>query len=82
MKEPAWQEAHKYTTPENIFKGEVGKSGGMELIIKQKGSAGSADPLDQRSTVGWKGMKTAEILMDNYIVRVESMVKGMAPEEN
>jgi N4-gp56 family major capsid protein len=54
----------------------------MELIIKQKGSAGSADPLDQRSTVGWKGMKTAEILMDNYIVRVESKVKGMTTEAN
>ena len=118
MKDPAWQEAHKYTTPENIFKGEIGKiggvrfaatseakvydggifgtlifgahaygtteieGGGMELIIKQKGSAGSADPLDQRSTVGWKGMKTAEILMDNYLVRVESKVKGMTAEEN
>jgi len=46
--------------------------GGLQTIIKQKGSAGTADPLDQRSSVGWKGIKTAEILIPNYLVRVES----------
>ena len=45
----------------------------METIVKQKGSAGTADPLDQRSSVGWKGQKTAEILVEQYMVRVESM---------
>lgn len=46
--------------------------GGLQTIVKQKGSAGTADPLDQRSSVGWKAIKTAEILVQNYIVRVES----------
>lgn len=46
--------------------------GGLQTIIKQKGSAGTADPLDQRSSVGWKAIKTAELLIPNYIVRVES----------
>ena len=46
--------------------------GGMQMIIKQKGSAGSADPLDQRSSCGWKAMKTAAILVEQYLVRVES----------
>ena len=46
--------------------------GGLETIVKQKGSAGTADPLDQRSSVGWKAIKTAKILIPNYIVRVES----------
>lgn len=46
--------------------------GGLQTIIKQKGSAGTADPLDQRSSVGWKALKTAEILIPNYLVRVES----------
>lgn len=46
--------------------------GGMETIVKQKGSAGTADPLDQRSSVGWKGLKTAELLIPQYLVRVES----------
>ena len=46
--------------------------GGLQTIVKQKGSAGTADPLDQRSSVGWKALKTAEILVPNYLVRVES----------
>lgn len=46
--------------------------GGLQTIIKQLGSAGTADPLDQRSTVGWKAMQTAEILQENYMIRVES----------
>lgn len=49
--------------------------GGLKTIVKQLGSAGSADPLDQRSTVGWKGMKTAEILIPNYLVCVFSKSK-------
>ena len=44
----------------------------MQTIVKQKGSAGTADPLDQRSSVGWKAMLTAELLLPNYLVRVES----------
>lgn len=46
--------------------------GGLETIVKQKGSGGTSDPLDQRSSVGWKAVKTAEILVPNYLVRVES----------
>ena len=46
--------------------------GGLQTIVKQKGSAGTADPLDQRSSIGWKAIKTAELLIPNYLVRVES----------
>jgi N4-gp56 family major capsid protein len=46
--------------------------GGLQTIVKQKGSAGTADPLDQRSSVGWKAIKTAEILVNAYMVRIES----------
>lgn len=46
--------------------------GGLQTIVKQKGSAGTADPLDQRSSVGWKAIKTAKILIGDYLVRVES----------
>lgn len=109
-----WEDAHKYTTPENIYEGELGKiagvrfvesseakiyygtdndlnphddsvpvpadaddcpeglgvygclffganaygvteieGGGLQTIFKQKGSAGTGDPLDQRSSVGY-----------------------------
>ena len=46
--------------------------GGMQTIVKQKGSAGTADPLDQRSSIGWKAILTAELLIPQYLVRVES----------
>ena len=116
MSDPAWIDAHKYTTSENIYNGELGKiggvrfiesseakvyfgttdscptglavfgclfladgaygvteitGGGLQTIIKQKGSAGTGDPLDQRSSIGWKAIKTAEILVEPYMVRVE-----------
>lgn len=114
MSDPAWIDAHKYTTSENIYNGELGKigsvrfiesseakvytgsgcptglavfgclfladgaygvteitGGGLQTIIKQKGSAGTGDPLDQRSSIGWKAIKTAEILVQPYMVRVE-----------
>ena len=116
MSDPRWEEMHKYTTPENMYQGEIGRiagvrfvetseaavykgtenscptglavfgclflaqgaygvtevtGGGLQTIIKQLSSAGTADPLDQRSTVGWKALQTAEILMEPYMVRVE-----------
>ena len=46
--------------------------GGLKTIVKQKGSAGTADPLDQRSSIGWSAIKTAELLIPQYLVRVES----------
>ena len=48
------------------------EGGGLTTIIKQKGSAGTGDPLDQRSSVGWKAVKTAELLIPDYLVRIES----------
>lgn len=107
--DPEWQAAHVYTTPENIYEGELGKiggvrfvesseakvyendvfgciflganaygvteieGGGLKTIIKQLGSSGVADALDQRASIGWKAIKTAEILIEPYIVRVECM---------
>lgn len=107
--DPAWIEAHKYASPEEIYQGELGKiagvrfvesseakvyangifgclfladgaygiteitGGGLQTIIKQLGSAGTADALNQRSSIGWKAMKTAEILVEPYMVRVECM---------
>ena len=111
MSDTEWIDAHKYTTSENIFNGELGKiggvrfvesseakvysngvfgclmlganaygvteitGGGLQTIIKQKGSAGTADPLDQRSSIGWKAIKTAEILVDAYMYRIECKSK-------
>ena len=46
--------------------------GGLKHIVKQLGSGGTGDPLDQRATVGWKSTKTAEILVQQYMVRIET----------
>ena len=51
--------------------GVVDLSEGTEVIVKPRGSSGTADPLDQRSSVGWKGIHAAAILYDEYMVRVE-----------
>lgn len=43
----------------------------MEVIVKPRGSAGTADPLDQRSSVGWKASHAAKILHEERLVRLE-----------
>ena len=43
-----------------------------QTIIKPAGSAGTADPLNQLSTVGWKAMFTAKRLNELCMVRVET----------
>ena len=48
------------------------RGGGLEHIVKQLGSAGSADPMNQRATCAWKATKVAKILVQQYLVRVES----------
>ena len=48
------------------------EGGGLQHIVKQLGSAGTADPLNQRASVGWKAIKTAERLVEQFMVRIES----------
>lgn len=48
------------------------QGGGLETIIKQLGSSGTADPLNQRATVGWKALKVTELLSPQYMVRIET----------
>ena len=48
------------------------EGGGLETIVKQLGSSGTADPLNQRATVGWKAVKTAIRLVEGYMTRVET----------
>lgn len=45
---------------------------GLQTIVKSLGSGGTSDPLNQRSTVGWKAMKVTEILSQQYMVRIET----------
>lgn len=51
----------------------LGKKG-IQSIIKQLGSSGVADPLNQRSSVGWKSFTVAKILNEDFMARIESGV--------
>ncbi|MCI6128072.1 MAG: N4-gp56 family major capsid protein [Enterocloster clostridioformis] len=57
---------------ENAYATTKIEGGGLETIVKPLGSGGTADPLNQRSTVGWKAMKVTEILSQQYMVRIET----------
>ena len=46
------------------------EGGGLEHIVKPRGYGN--DPLNQRSSIGWKATKVAKRLLEEYIVRVES----------
>jgi N4-gp56 family major capsid protein len=43
----------------------------MKTYVKALGSAGTADPLEQRSSVGWKATTTTQILNQNFMIRLE-----------
>lgn len=53
----------------------------VESITKQLGSAGSADPLNQRATMGWKAHHLAKILSNEYMVRIETVATRFADGE-
>lgn len=49
----------------------------VRAIVKPAGSAGTADPLEQLSTVGWKADGfAAKILQNGWLVRIESAVSA------
>ncbi len=50
---------------------------GLEHIYKPKGSAGTADPLNQRSTIGWKMTKAAVRKVEEYMIRIEHSTESM-----
>ena len=45
---------------------------GLQHIIKQLGSAGTSDPLNQRATVGWKAGKVTVRLVEAFMIRIET----------
>jgi len=48
----------------------------MQTIDKSLGSGGTADPLNQRSTLGWKATFVAKILNENFAVLIEHAVSS------
>jgi len=50
---------------------DVAGSAKPEVIVKSLGSSGTADPLNQRSTIGWKALFTSVRLNELCLLRVE-----------
>lgn len=48
----------------------------VKNIVKPFGSSGTADPLDQRATSGWKATFVAKILNNAFLVRIEHAVSA------
>ena len=67
---------------ENAFGVTSINGGGIETIAKQLGSGGTADPLNQRATMGWKLNKVAKILVPEYMVRIEHKASYGTTEAN
>ena len=57
---------------ENAYGTTSLEDGGLEHIVKQLGSAGSSDPLNQRATVGWKATKVTVRLVEAFMIRIET----------
>lgn len=56
---------------------DIEEQGGVQLIIKPKGSSGTEDPLNQRSTIGAKATAfAAKVLNDAWIIRIEHAVSA------
>lgn len=55
---------------------DIAGSSKPEMIVKGLGSGGTADPLNQRATSGWKARATAARLQELAILRVESAVSA------
>lgn len=56
------------------------EGGGLQHIVKPRGYGN--DPLNQRSSVGWKATKVAKRLLEEYIIRFESSTSFSTTPEN
>lgn len=67
-----------------IAKGAAGVSdldgAGLQYFVETQG--GTSDPLHQRKTAGWKMATAAELLVQSYIMRIESASKFVSVPEN
>ncbi len=50
----------------------------IELIRHEPGSAGSADPLNELSTIAWKGWLVGKVLNDDWIVNIKTLASDLS----
>lgn len=54
---------------------DLANSQSQSVIYKALGSAGAADPLNQRQSLGWKEFFVTKILNDSFMLRIEHAVE-------
>ena len=54
----------------------VAGTGMWQTLVKQVGSSGAADPLNQRGSIGWKSFQMPKILNNTFFLRIEA---GVSP---
>ena len=50
----------------------------IEMIYHQAGSSGVADPLNEISTLGWKGWLVGKILNNNWLVKIRTLASDLS----
>lgn len=55
---------------------DVAGGSACQMIIKPHGASGTADPLNQRGTIGWKVNFVSKILQQNAMIRIEHAVSA------
>ncbi|MFW9872315.1 MAG: N4-gp56 family major capsid protein [Candidatus Thorarchaeota archaeon] len=63
---------HNFIVGKNAYGMSEVAGGSAKTIIKAFGSGGTADPLEQRASVGWKTLFIARILNDSFIHNLET----------
>lgn len=61
---------------------DIDGSAKPEMIVKPHGSSGTADPLNQRATSGWKALFTAKRLNELAMIRIECLTSTEAEFSN
>lgn len=74
---------HTYIMGEDAYSVTNVGNGGIEVIVKQLGSGGTTDPLNQRATIGWKTNLGVGVMDETAIVDLVSVSSyGTAAKDN
>ena len=74
---------HTYIMGEDAYSVTGVGNGGIEVIVKQLGSGGTTDPLNQRATIGWKTNLGTGVMDPTAIVDLVSVSSyGTTAKEN
>lgn len=76
MRSEEWIEAHKYASPEEIYKGEIGKIGGVRFVQSTEAKIWKDSTCPNDIALSYKGAKTfANVLIDGVAAGSDDEVK-------